>query len=123
MKSGRVAVLPGTRVDHDHWDPALGPLLIAVAIGPDLGHLPLQPSPLLSGGGPGTAPHSLGADLDDDLRVGLQVEVPLRVMMCSAPGGNHDIVVSLPSIDESGSTQLPSPPTAGRQRVGTPFQR
>src|SRR5690349_1911896 len=55
------------RLEHDHWDLAVGPLLVVVVVGPDLGHQLPEPLALLTFGDGDRDREPLALDLDLDV--------------------------------------------------------
>ena len=57
----------------------------------------------------------LGPVLDGDLGVGLQVQVPDRMVRGATHGGHDQVVAPVVDPDQRGSAQLPGLPTGGGQ--------
>lgn len=91
---------PCGRCDLDDGDLAGCPLLVVVVLRPDIRHQPPQGWPVFPDGWFGAGANLVGADLNPNLRVREKVAIPVRVLVGTAVGGDHDVAVAVVAVYE-----------------------
>src|SRR5437867_4285135 len=87
-------------LEDDNRNDALGLLLVAVVIGPLLGHDRPQFGPLLGCRRARVSSQLVALDLNLDVRVGVEVEIPRGVLRGPTFGGDDQVVVAVAAVDQ-----------------------
>src|SRR3954465_6097111 len=102
-------------LEHDHRDVAVGPLLVVVVRGPDLGHSAPEGRLLLRSGRARAGAEAVAFDLDFHLGVVTEVAVPRRRRVAAALGGDDEIVAVVGAVDQGRRARLPGAPALRRE--------